>query len=429
MNKQLGLVSIITPLLLVASCAQTPQLSLAEGTSLIVQEKNGVSAVTNLDLFNKLYASNGPVVATNELLYQIARDVFTKSGRTQADWEERIDDVFNSFLAPSYFNQQQFDEKIMAAVLLGQGYNIVCNVNVTPFLGTRADLPVYGNLRSALRCDYSDYINRKINRDIGIAILNEEFILSQRQNFFNSKQIREVKYFVFDPVGFTSAEQYANQYSSRFQTGQPIEDIVLGQLGLENEWRNLKFDDEARNFAVIDFTKSTLFSNSYINIFNTAELQASVRTELTTKINQYSNNGAHPITHGFELKNRQIKNTPYYFSKVGTNEGQTLVLSDLDARIFRVGSGLLLDSNGYLRVQSDSNVIANRGLDNKYYIIQVKVIDAASSLADKRKGAKALALNSANTRGAINYWLQQYKVDVFEEELYNHLNNLYGYTK
>jgi hypothetical protein len=88
---------------------------------------------------------------------------------------------------------------------------------------------------------------------------------------------------------------------------------------------------------------------------------------------------------------------------------------------------LLLDNNGYLRVQSDSNVIANRGSDGKYYIIQVGVIDASSDLAAKRRGAKALALNNSNTRGAIRYWLEQYNAEAFDEELYEYLDSTFGF--
>jgi hypothetical protein len=258
-------------------------------------------------------------------------------------------------------------------------------------------------------------------------MLNEEFILSQRATFFANKQIREVKYFVFDPVGFTSAEQFANEYSAKFQTGTSFENIVLGVNGLENEWRNLKFEDAARDFAVIDFTKSTKFASSYVDIFNTSALSLAAQADLTAKINAYTEDGSHPITHGFEVKNREIENTNYYFTKVGTNEGSTLILADLDSRIFRVGSSLLLDNNGYLRVQSDSNVIANRGSDGKYYIIQVAVIDASSNLEAKRRGAKALALNSSNTRGAIRYWLEQYNVEAYDEELYEYLDATFGF--
>jgi hypothetical protein len=88
---------------------------------------------------------------------------------------------------------------------------------------------------------------------------------------------------------------------------------------------------------------------------------------------------------------------------------------------------LLLDNNGYLRVQSDSNVIANRGSDGKYYIIQVGVIDASSDLAAKRRGAKALALNNSNTRGAIRYWLEQYNVKAYDETLYEYLDSSFGF--
>jgi len=425
MNNKAKLVLVLTPLLLVASCAAGNELTLATGDQLLVAQKDGVTNLTNNEMFNQLYRELGPQIAANELVNQIALDVYAKSGRTQADWDARINEVFDGFMSPSYYNEQQFDERFMAADLLSQGFDITCNS--TPFIGTKADLPIYGNLRSALTCDYSDFINRKVNRDIGLSILNEEFILSQRATFFANKQIREVKYFVFDPVGFTSAEQFANEYSAKFQAGTSFENIVLGVNGLENEWRNLKFEDTARDFAVIDFTKSTKFASSYVDIFNTVELSAAAKADLTAKINAYTENGSHPITHGFEVKNREVKNTNYYFSKVGTNEGTTLILSDLDTRIFRVGSSLLLDNNGYLRVQSDSNVIANRGSDGKYYIIQVGVIDASSDLAAKRRGAKALALNNSNTRGAIRYWLEQYNVEAFDEELYEYLDSTFGF--
>lgn len=425
MNNKVKLVLVLTPLLLVASCAAGNELTLASGEELLVAQSDGVTALTNNQIFNQLYRDLGPQIAANELVNQIALDVYAKSGRTQADWTARVDEVFDGFMSPSYYNAQQFDERIMAAALLSQGFDITCNS--APFIGTKADLPIYGNLRSALTCDYSDFINRKVNRDIGLSILNEEFILSERATFFANKQIREVKYFVFDPVGFTSAEQFAFIFSSKFQTGDSFENVVLGVNGLENEWRNLKSEDVERDFAVIDFTKSTKFASAYVDIFNTAALSADARNNLATKINEYTSRGAHPITYGFEIKNREIENTNYYFSKVGTNEGQVLILADLDSRIFRVGTSLLLDNNGYLRVQSDSNVIANRGSDGRYYIIQVGVIDASSDLATKRRGAKALALNPSNTRGAIRHWLEAYNVEVYDEELYEYLDATFGF--
>jgi hypothetical protein len=425
MNNKVKLVLVLTPLILVASCASGNELTLASGEELLVAQSDGVTALTNNEIFNQLYRDLGPQIAANELVNQIALDVYTKSGRTQADWTARIDEVFDGFMSPSYYNAQQFDERIMAAALLSQGFDITCNS--APFIGTKADLPIYGNLRSALTCDYSDFINRKVNRDIGLSILNEEFILSERATFFVNKQIREVKYFVFDPVGFTSAEQFANDYSAKFQAGTSFENIVLGVNGLENEWRNLKSEDVERDFAVIDFTKSTKFADAYVDIFNTAALPSAARNNLAIKINEYTNRGAHPITYGFEIKNREIENTNYYFNKVGTNEGSTLILADLDSRIFRVGTSLLLDNNGYLRVQSDSNVIANRGSDGRYYIIQVGVIDASSDLATKRRGAKALALNPSNTRGAIRHWLEAYNVEVYDEELYEYLDATFGF--
>jgi hypothetical protein len=425
MNNKAKLVLVLTPLLLIASCASGNDLKLANGEDLLVAQQDGVTTLTNNEMFNQLYRELGPQIAANELVHQIALDVYAKSDRPQADWNARIDEVFDAFMSPAYYNEQQFDERIMAAALLSQGFDVTCAS--APFIGTKADLPIYGNLRSALTCDYSDYINRKVNRDIGVSMLNEEFILAERATFFANKQIREVKYFVFDPVGFTSAEQFANEYSAKFQTGTSFENIVLGVNGLENEWRNLKFEDSARDFAVIDFTKSTKFASSYVDIFNTSALSLAAQADLTAKINEYTDNGAHPITHGFEVKNREIENTNYYFSKVGTNEGTTLILADLDTRIFRVGSSLLLDNNGYLRVQSDSNVIANRGSDGKYYIIQVAVIDASSNLEAKRRGAKALALNSSNTRGAIRHWLEQYDVEAYDEELYEYLDATFGF--
>jgi hypothetical protein len=425
MNKKAKLVLVLTPLLLVASCASGNDLTLASGEELLVTQQDGVTNLTNNEMFNQLYRDLGPQIAANELVHQIALDVYAKSGRSQADWNARINEVFDGFMSSAYYNEQQFDERIMAAALLSQGFDITCNS--TPFIGTKADLPIYGNLRSALTCDYSDFINRKVNRDIGLSILNEEFILSERATFFTNKQIREVKYFVFDPVGFTSAEQFAFVFSAKFQTGNSFENVVLGVNGLENEWRNLKSEDVERDFAVIDFTKSTKFASSYVDIFNTSSLSASAKAELTTKINTYTDNGSHPITHGFEVKNREIENTNYYFSKVGTNEGSVLILADLDSRIFRVGSSLLLDNNGYLRVQSDSNVISNRGSDGKYYIIQVAVIDASSNLDAKRRGAKSLALNTSNTRGAIRHWLEEYNVQAYDEELYEYLDATFGF--
>ena len=418
------------PLLLsaaiVTACGSS--ISISNGSEKVVTTENtSVTNTTLQELYDDLYETSGTTTAMNEIIYQLGLKVFKASGRAQSEWEERVDAEFNSFFSSSYTLDNEFHEDLLVASLKAKGYSITCPAST--FQGTAEDFPEYNNLRSALKCDYSDYIERVVNRTVAKEFLNEEYILDQKSVYFENKLIRQVQYFVFKPLTYAAADKYSDLFENAVQGigSGDFKQLVLGTGGLDEQWRAQKLDDEAKDFALIDYTKSTAYASLYKNIFDTSSYTSTVQASITSEVTEYSSSGTQSIFRGYELAQKALQNAFYYYDKVGTNEGSTLIYSDLDEKIFKANGSVALDANGYLLVQSGSDAICHLSSDGNYYIVKVNVIKSDSSLADKRLGAKALANNTSNTKNAIPYYLEKYGVTVHEEDLYNYIDETYDY--
>lgn len=428
MKKVNKLIPLILSVAVITGCS-SKSIEVSNGSeNLVNTTKTGVTNTTYQELYDKLYASTGTTVATDEIVYQIGLDLFEKSGRSQDEWDERVRLAFNDFFNSTYMYGEKFDERMLAASLRTQGYNISCSTGT--FLGTKADLVDYNNLQSSLRCDYSDYITRYLNRSIAKDFLYEEYILSQKSVYFTNKMIREVEYFYFNPLTYNVSEKFVDLFGNAVKNlgSSSFEDLVLGTNGLQDQWEAQKLDELEQDFALIDYTKSSSkYADLYKDIFDLSAHTDEVKSELSSEIKEYSNSGVQSIFTGYELKKLALQNIIYYYSKVGTDEGSTLIASDLDTKIFKEESAMLKNSNGFLLAQSGSDEVVIKGSDSQYYIIKVNIINANSSIEDKRKGAKALAKNTSNTKGAIAYYLEQYNVKVHEQSLYEYIDTTYDF--
>ncbi len=428
MKTNIKIISLLLGASLLSACSSTNSIKIVNGEdTLISTTKEGVTKTTLQTFYDDLYETNGTTVANNELVYQLGLKVFAASGRSQAEWDERIKEAFKDSFSSSYMMNSKFYESIYAASLRAKGYTITCPSST--FVGTREDLVEFNSLYSSLKCDYTDYIERDIARTVARNFLNEEYILDQKAVYFTNKLIREVQYFVFDPITYVDSDKYTVLFENAVKAigDGDFKSLVLDAGGLQDQWKANKLIEAEKDFAFIDYTKSTNYSELYKDIFDMSGHNATTIASINSEIAEYSDSGTQSIFKGYELKQTNLKNLIYYYTAVGTNEGATMISSDLDAMIFKVADKLLLDANNYLRSQSGSDSIFIKGSDSKYYIIKVNIINDKSSLEDKQKGARALAKNSANTKNAIQYYLKKYNVTVHEDSLWDYIDDNYDY--
>lgn len=413
---------------LLTACGSSSTIKLVDGSDDIVATTN--SAVTNTTLqsiYDSLYASSGTTTATNEIIYQLGVQAFKDSGRAQSEWDERVASEINTAFSSSYMIDNKYVEALFAASLKAKGYTITCPSGT--FTGTGEDFPEYNNLYSALKCNYSDYITKVVDRNVATAFLREEYILNEKSVYFTNKVIRRMQYFKFSPLTYVDQDKYSVLFEQYVKNAgsTDFETIALGTGGLDEQWREVKRDDEAESFALIDYKKSTKYADLYKNIFDMSEYSSTVQSSLKSEVSEYSNSGKQSIFKGYELKLLDLQNQFYYYDVYGTNEGSTYIYSDMDTKVFKEGTSLLLDDNGYLLVQAGGTSICHNSDDGNYYIIKVTEINASSSIEEKRAAAQALSKNSSNYRNAILFYLEKYGVTVHESDLYDYINTTYSY--
>lgn len=415
---------------LVTSCASTAnKITLSAGDTPIASSPNeNVTASTYQKIYDDLYAQNGPQFALTEIVYQIGRDLFIKSGRDQKEWDERVEKEINDAFLSAYVLDDEYNEELFASSLKSQGYNIVCSAR--PFKGTAEHFPKYGSVASALTCDYSDYARKKLDPKIAEQFLREEYILSQKPIYFDNKIIRRMQYFTFSPLTYVDQDKYSAEFASYVTSAKSsdFESLVLGENGLDAQWRKEKRDDIEEEFALIDYTLSSeKYKDRYKNIFDMTEHNSTLKASLISEVEKYSDSGARSIFKGYAQRLMELENKIYYRDIVGTNEGDKYIADDIDKKIFKKDEYLLRDDYGYLRVQQGSDSICHHAANSAYYIVKVTPIDAKSTLAEKRLGAQALARNPSNSKNAVAYYLEQYGVKIREPQLNDRVTKNYGY--
>ncbi|MDD4123909.1 MAG: hypothetical protein PHD50_03460, partial [Bacilli bacterium] len=114
MKKVNKLIPLILSVAVITGCS-SKSIEVSNGSeNLVNTTKTGVTNTTYQELYDKLYASTGTTVATDEIVYQIGLDLFEKSGRSQDEWDERVRLAFNDFFNSTYMYGEKFDERMLA---------------------------------------------------------------------------------------------------------------------------------------------------------------------------------------------------------------------------------------------------------------------------------------------------------------------------
>jgi hypothetical protein len=423
MKKNFKWISLPIISLLIAGCS-THVIGPSYGTTTIVDDGANITNTTYQEIYDRIYVGFGAEFSAKEIVDIIARQVLSEAGRTQEEINTRVNEKLDAYYSDSYKVDGVFYESLMINGLKKQGYNIVCSNEDVPFVGTKTDFTTYNQLSSVLACDYSDLISRKLEPEIRVEMLKEEYILSQRASFLSSKTIRKVEAFRINPKNSSIASQFTSLFEAAIVAGidddTSFTDIVVQDNGLEEQWKDQKIAELDEDFGMID-PDSTFYVDP-----NGVGITEAQKSTIKTRINTYSANGSYSIYHGYNLAKRIIEDTSFLVSKVGTSDDTTIIDSVIDPLIKKSASTIVLDDNGMLTSPFDSNsIVVKSGSD--YYFVHVTLIDATSNTALKREAARALANTSGNVSNAITYYLEQFNVKSYEQSIYDYINEQYDF--
>lgn len=459
----------VLALLLLVGCNNSPAIKDKDQTFVTMSD---VKADTYQEVFDKLYKTQGVAVATDALLYKVAQSVLAASNNwtseeIAAEVHERIVDRFDTYYSTSYKKNGLFDEQLVINSLTANGYKITSK-GAAPYVETVDNLLGYDHLYDRLTFDYSEY-EAKLTKDIYNDLLKEEYILSQRaassSTYFKNKDVRVVQYFSWTPNNSNERIKWADTFQQAVDgaitTSTSFEDLVKRAGGLEEQWKLKLLKDLADDFAMINtrafngtavnedaeyplpeaysaaviaYEKSADVVNheskGYRDVYNLDTFNESQKAEVTSKLNNYSNNGANSIYDGYYQKQLEILTRSLFTEKVATADSASIINSKINTAIKDLKP--LYAGSNYLDVTESGTVILKA--DSTNYIVYVTEItdnEAEKATADEKKAAKELAKVSSNVKNAIYYYLTELtsagEFVVNNQDVYDYLNATYGY--
>ena len=182
---------------LLVGCDTTINVKDAANRLAVVNTNNSLSDLTTFeDIFEELYETDGPSMASKNLIYLLAKKVVGESSYiTQSTIDERVNETMDAFYSSNYKDDGLFKEKLLVDALRKQGYDIVVPTTEELYAETADTLLMYDKLSDKLVADYTDYINKVVMYDVYVELMKEEYILTVKPSYFKetSKQIRKIQ--------------------------------------------------------------------------------------------------------------------------------------------------------------------------------------------------------------------------------------------
>lgn len=432
---------------LLVGCDETINVNNAANRVAVENANNDLSGLTTYeDIFEDLYASNGPSKAAKNLVYLIARKVVGESSYiTQEIIDKRVAETIDAFYSANYKKDGLFVEELLVNSLRKQGYDIVVPEGQDLYAETETSLLMYDKLSDKLVADYTDYINKVVMYDVYVELMKEEYILTVKPSYFKetSKQIRKVQYFSWTPsdsiVAADIADDFETQLRAAMTNGTSYDELTDAEFKtlvtgtFENATKFYQYKDLAKDFAAINsdptediaagYYDQTYYNKTYKDVFEYAKYDYSTtldtngngstqdevdakyielynkyteaeKSNVTTLLGTYSNSGAYSIDYGYDLKKLAIKSTTNFVEKVGTSDDTsgTIINSNIDTRLLKTSynSNLKLvdyDSSNKTSFldyyDNDTIVFVESGT---YYVVKVSVINADVLLEENDSG-------------------------------------------
>lgn len=306
-----------------------------------------------------------------------------------------------------------FNEEVLASTLETQLY-IVDKVN-KPTSGATVEL--------GLEYNYSDYINRKVNYDIYMEMLKEDYILTNKKSVLDNSRTRIISIYTAEDV-------------------EEAEEIVEGLF--EGEYTNLKeiadskIEDAIKDLGM-QYCQQLGLENDYYEGTCSASQSSSTYDSALYKFTVCENGERCSPNEGLEYLVAQERKKVYVSEQV-VNKNTTDVLytealeqllrSDVEDYLHKVidGQDYFLVNGLYNEDEEFSNkdIILSSGPDSECYLVTVRVVDSNSTNPLDKEQALSLLLDKVSETAVLIHYLEDLDVEVTDPAIAEYYNTLKG---
>ena len=306
-----------------------------------------------------------------------------------------------------------FNEEVLASTLETQLY-IVDKVN-KPTSGATVEL--------GLEYNYSDYINRKVNYDIYMEMLKEDYILTNKKSVLDNSRTRIISIYTAEDV--EEAEEI-------------VEGLFAGEYTNLKEIADSKIEDAIKDLGM-QYCQQLGLENDYYEGTCSASQSSSTYDSALYKFTVCENGERCSPNEGLEYLVAQERKKVYVSEQV-VNKNTTDVLytealeqllrSDVEDYLHKVidGQDYFLVNGLYNEDEEFSNkdIILSSGPDSECYLVTVRVVDSNSTNPLDKEQALSLLLDKVSETAVLIHYLEDLDVEVTDPAIAEYYNTLKG---
>lgn len=377
-----------------------------------------ISNNTLLEIYKQLVSDDiKGKIANDKLVEFVANEVLDLANNPI--WKARYNNIIkceleNLMTNEDYYYNNIFDEDIMRSYLLAQGYKIVAKSDESTIY---IDDLVY---------DYTDYINKKLNRKALTTLLKEKYVydvlMSENSDFILSNYIKSVEWISLSTLVDNDYEGFS--VKSSFES---IRDRIV-------------------NNEVIDFT--TIQEELYVALKKIVEIEYNkigTSIDYSGKIkSEYSNYGSQSPYIGYQKKLKKVEEINISNSEIISKNTNVNIIDEIISSVISTISDPtdnsfykkiipITDNNLYYYLVSplvidnisEDDILLTETLTDglvSYSIVRFKVLDKDSNEDDIYDAVKLLSQELVNDKDLINYYIDILNLEI---NVYDDVTNIY----
>jgi len=381
-------------------------------------------------IYSTLYDELGSSAAFDKVLLEIAKKEVKES--RNAELYERINEKMENLIDSTTYTDYTdytldsegevvgaFDEEKLVNYLRSEGYEVDSDSAEDCW---DAEAVLTGKVTNTY---ISDYYYPMVMKEM----LNEEYIVSQQASKIKNARYREIEYVYIDFDKENPQEIYdrVDAFEEKIKTSETTVDLKE----LADDWKKYQkeqLDYKAANINNPEVDKNKDFASTFTCSFTKdvetclKSLKLSIdQTEYYSEKEFYSNSESTILNSNM----RDIIFSSKVLEKIGEGENETY-------------KNVYEAPDGSLYLKKDDSIINTDSTNNRYYFVRINVIDSDEVNANKTetynpelayKAAKILRTTSSTTTASIVHYLETYKVEFFDEDLYDYVQDTYNYPE
>ena len=327
-------------------------------------------------------------------------------------YKEQLNETFNKLFVESgtYNFNGEFSEKLLVEYLESETYDITCEGNYTSLL----DAP--------FTCDYTDYIEKRVNYDIYSNLLKIKYIMEEKDSLIDKYKVRNIKYYSVTTSTSESDDIRAEmeKYVLEILANNSIEKVAEDKRSKDLAKIQEEYDKIQRPGSG-DKTDDTNFT--YLNKFTTCgQVRCTTeegKTYLENQVAEY-------------LKSEVVtKNNTSILYEAARN---VLFSDSLENYLYKIGN----ETDGYKyylispiyvtdkeHAVNDIILFNNESGNLVYYLVEVEIINS-----DSKNDQKALAAEALVDKVAINTVMEHYfgksEIEIYDKNIRDLFVSTYG---